>query len=184
MLRRFGSWNEFDGYAVDAVAQPCGRGSVVEDVSQVGVAPPALDLDPPHSVTEVLNLGYIVNLITAAAAASFEGVIEAGPAAARLKLVARLKERDFAAEAGVGSLFGVVIDASTGEGTLRPPLSCDVKLWPRQDGPPLFVRHFSRPLLGLFPQLGDLCRRRHVCLENRAGQGPVVQGLSHPRSTC
>jgi len=88
-------------------------------VSQVGVAPPALDLDPPHSVTEVLNLGYIVNLITAAAAAGLEGVIEAGPAAARLELVARLKERDFAAQAGVGSLFGVVIDTSTGEGTLR-----------------------------------------------------------------
>src|SRR5688572_32916228 len=77
---------------VDAVADPRGRGTVGEDVAEVGVAGPAAHFDAAHPVAGVLQLADVgaVGLTE-----------EARPAAARVVLLFGGEERRAAADAAI-----------------------------------------------------------------------------------
>ena len=70
--------DEFECCGVDAIPQPRRLGSVLENVTEMGVSALAPDLDPVHTmahITELLDLAFL------------DGLGEAGPTATRIKLV-------------------------------------------------------------------------------------------------
>jgi len=76
---------ELDGDTVDAVPEPGWGRTVVEDVTEVGVTSPALDLHSPHTMAIVCLLRHVINLV-AATTRIFQGGTETGPTTASLKL--------------------------------------------------------------------------------------------------
>src|SRR5262245_41966727 len=114
---------------VDAVPQAGGRGAVVEDVAEVGVAAVAEDLGADHAVTAVLvradvRVGHWPE--------------EAGPARTRVELGVRREQRQPAADAGVDSPAFVVQQRSA-EGPLGALAAGDLELLGSQLLPPLGV---------------------------------------------
>lgn len=78
---------ELDGDTVDAVPESGGGRAVVEDVTEVGVASSALNLNSPHTMTIVRLLGHVINLVAATGPFGlFQGGTKTGPAASSLKL--------------------------------------------------------------------------------------------------
>ena len=71
-LLRFCIAVQVNGYGIDAIAQARGGGSVVEDVTQVGVAAGAGDFDAAHAKAQVFVLVDTVGV---------NGVKKAGPSA-------------------------------------------------------------------------------------------------------
>src|SRR5690554_1456365 len=103
---------------VDAIAKPGGRGAVVEDVAEVGVAIGAADFGASSAETQVLDLVEAVWVVRGA---------EAGPAAAGVEFRAGLKDRRVARRAAVHAAgLGVAILA--GEGALGAGFAQDVEL--------------------------------------------------------
>lgn len=69
---------QINGYGVDAIAQARGGGSVVEDVTQVGVAAGTGDFDAAHAKAQVFVLVDSVGV---------NGVKKAGPSAVRVEFL-------------------------------------------------------------------------------------------------
>src|SRR5947208_10244194 len=72
-----------EGRRVDAVALAGGRRTVLEDVPEMSAAPPAMHLDPLHSVARVALRGH---------GAWIRGAREAWPAAAAFELLLGAEE--------------------------------------------------------------------------------------------
>ena len=124
-----------DGSRVDAVAQAGGRGAVREDVAEVAAAGGAGNLDPPHAVAHIFDLGDVLG---------HPRLPEARPAGARVEFFVRLEQRVPAADADVSSLVlaCVVLARKGGLGPAHP-----------RDGV-LLSREMFFPLLVGFRNLG------------------------------
>src|SRR5262249_45362649 len=104
---------EIQRSGVDAVAEPGGRGAVVEHVPEVAAAAATRDLGAHHAVAPIHVLLDF---------RSFRRLCEAGPPASPLDTLARFKEHLAAARAAIGA-FAMVVPVLAGEGALRPLLA-------------------------------------------------------------
>jgi hypothetical protein len=110
---------EFERGGVDAVAEACWCGAVVEDVAEVGFAIAALDLGPPHEEA-VVGLGFDVVLVY--------GCGEAWPPCSRIKLSLGTEQVVAATNAQVDA--GVmVVPVRARVGSLGPLLPSNMKLF-------------------------------------------------------
>jgi hypothetical protein len=144
--------DELQGRRVHAVAQAGRFGAVVEDVTEVSVAPGADGFDAGHAVAgvPVFDDGLLVHRLP-----------EGRPARAAVELGVRSEEGQVATGAVVRALR-VVVPVLARKRPLGPLLAQDVKLVRRQHLAPFGValHHFGEGQLARLRGRGGLLRRR------------------------
>lgn len=140
-MRSAGLRDQFQGYGIDAVATARGRRPVVEDVTQMGIAPGTKDLGTHHTVAPVRLLNHGIGRNRAP---------EARPTGSGIEFFQRAKDRALATHAAIGSR-GLGLAILAGKWPLGPLFATDLILLGGENFAPFrvamdnFVGHLTLP---------------------------------------